>query len=88
MLAKGDDARAFQEKADRLKADFQHAQQLGDQIREHNPHDSALRHELASLLLRLGKVEDALHWYGTASRRESEAPTDARGAGGVLRAGR
>lgn len=66
LLGKDAEARALQVDADRLKADFQRAEQLGARIREHDPDNPDLRHELAALLLRLAKVEDALHWFGTA----------------------
>jgi predicted Zn-dependent protease len=66
LLGKEEESRAYQEKAKRLKADFERASYLGDQIRERSPNDPALRHELACLLLRLGKPQDALHWFQTA----------------------
>jgi tetratricopeptide (TPR) repeat protein len=66
LLGKDEEARAYQDKADRLKADFQRAASLGDQIREKSPNDPALRHELACILLRLGKQQDALHWFQSA----------------------
>src|SRR5947207_15874636 len=63
-------------KAGQLKADFQRAQHLGDEIRDRRPDDPTLRHELASILLRLGKVEDALHWFGTALAKDPKySPT-------------
>jgi tetratricopeptide (TPR) repeat protein len=66
LLGKQEEARAYRVKADRLKADIQRAGQLGDLIREKSPNDPALRHELACILLRLGKQQDALHWFRTA----------------------
>jgi tetratricopeptide (TPR) repeat protein len=70
LLGKADEARGYREKADRLKADFQRAADLGDLIREKNPNDPALRHELACILVRLGKQQDALHWFQTALEKE------------------
>ncbi len=70
LLGKDEEARAYREKADRLKADFQRAADLGDLIREKSPNDPALRHELACILLRLGKQQDALHWFQTALEKD------------------
>jgi tetratricopeptide (TPR) repeat protein len=70
LLGKDEEARAYRDKADRLKADFQRAADLGDLIREKSPNDSALRHELACILLRLGKRQDALHWFQTALEKD------------------
>jgi predicted Zn-dependent protease len=70
LLAKHDEARAFRDKADRLKVDIQRAGYLGDLIREKRPNDPALRHELACILLRMGKQQDALHWFQTALEKE------------------
>lgn len=66
LIGKQDEAREYRNKADRLKADIQRAGQLGDLIREKSPDDPDLRHELACILLRLGKQQDALHWFRTA----------------------
>lgn len=66
LLGKQDEARAFRDQADRLQEDIQRAGQLGDLIREKRPDDPALRHELACILLRLGRPQDALHWFQTA----------------------
>jgi predicted Zn-dependent protease len=66
LLGKEEESRAYRDKANRLKADFERASYLGDQIREKSPNDPALRHELACILLRLGKQQDALHWFQTA----------------------
>jgi predicted Zn-dependent protease len=70
LLGKEDQAREYREKADRLKADFERAAHLGDLIREKSPDDPALRHELACILLRLGKPRDALHWFQTALEKD------------------
>jgi tetratricopeptide (TPR) repeat protein len=70
LLGKQDEARAYRDKADQLKADIQRAGQLGDLIREKSPNDPALRHDLACILLRLGKQQDALHWYKTALEKD------------------
>jgi Flp pilus assembly protein TadD len=70
LLGKQEDARAYRDRADQLKADMQRAGQLGDLIREKSPNDPALRHELACILLRLGKQQDALHWYKTALEKD------------------
>jgi tetratricopeptide (TPR) repeat protein len=70
LLGKDEEARAYREKADRLKTDFQRASYLGDLIREKSPDDPALRHELACILLRLGKEQDALHWFQTALEKD------------------
>jgi predicted Zn-dependent protease len=70
LLGKEDEARTVREKADRLKADFERASYLGDLIREKSPNDPALRHELACILLRLGKPQDALHWFQTALEKD------------------
>ncbi len=78
VLDKADEAREFQGRADRLKADIQRSQRLGDQIRERSPDDPNLRHELAAILLRLGKRDDAVHWFGTALAKDpSHRPTHA-----------
>jgi tetratricopeptide (TPR) repeat protein len=69
-LGKEEEARAFRERADRLKADFQRAGLLGDLIREQRPDDPDLRHELGCILLRLGKEQDALHWFRTALAKD------------------
>jgi tetratricopeptide (TPR) repeat protein len=66
LLGKEEESRVYQDKAKRLKADFERASYLGDQIREKSPDDPALRHELACILLRVGKEQDALHWFQTA----------------------
>jgi len=70
LVGKEEEARTYREKADRLKADIQRAAQLGDQIREQKPNDPALRRELGCLLLRLGKQQDALHWFQTALEKD------------------
>jgi len=70
LLGKDVEAQAYREKADRLKADFQRAADLGDLIREKSPNDPALRHELACILLRLDKLQDALHWFQTALEKD------------------
>jgi tetratricopeptide (TPR) repeat protein len=70
LLGKEDEARAYRDKADKLKADMQRAAQLGDLIREERPNDPDLRHELACILLRLGKRQDALHWFQTALEKD------------------
>jgi predicted Zn-dependent protease len=72
LLGKDDEASKYQAQADQLQADFRRAEQLGTLIREQKPHDPALRHELASLLLRLGKPEDALHWFQTALAKDPQ----------------
>jgi tetratricopeptide (TPR) repeat protein len=69
-VGKHDEARAVEERTARLRADFQRAGQLGDLIREKRPDDPDLRHELACILLRLGKEQDALHWFATALARD------------------
>jgi tetratricopeptide (TPR) repeat protein len=66
LLGKSEEARDYREKADRLKADVRRADQLGDLIREKDPNNPDLRHELACILLRMGKKQDALHWFQTA----------------------
>lgn len=70
LLGKDDEARVYRQKADQLKADIQRAAQLGDLIREQSPNDPALRYELACILLRLGKQQDALHWFQTALQKD------------------
>jgi predicted Zn-dependent protease len=70
LLGKPDEARTYQAEADRLKADFQQAEHLGNLIREQRPHDPALRYELGCLLLRLGKSQDGLHWLQTALKED------------------
>jgi tetratricopeptide (TPR) repeat protein len=70
LCGKPDEAKAYREKADRLQEEFQQAGQLGDLIREKSPDDPALRHELACILLRLGKRNDALHWFQTALQKD------------------
>jgi tetratricopeptide (TPR) repeat protein len=70
LLGKEDQARVYREKADRLKTDFERASYLGDCIREKSPNDPALRQELACILLRLGKSQDALHWFHTALEKD------------------
>jgi predicted Zn-dependent protease len=70
LLGKQEEANDYRDKAERLKADMQRAGQLGDRIREPSPDDPALRHELACLLLRLGKPQDALHWFQTALEKD------------------
>ncbi len=69
-LGKADEAREFRERADRLKADFRRADQLGTLIREQSPHDANLRHELGCVLYRVGKPRDALHWFRTALEKD------------------
>jgi predicted Zn-dependent protease len=66
LEGKKDEADVFRHKADRLQADIARAGELGDLIRDKKPDDPALRHELACILLRLGKQQDALHWFQTA----------------------
>jgi tetratricopeptide (TPR) repeat protein len=66
LTGKQEEARQFRERADRLRADLQRAGELGDLIRDKNPADAAPRYELGSVLLRLGKKQDALHWLMTA----------------------
>jgi tetratricopeptide (TPR) repeat protein len=66
LVGKSEEARENLDKADRLKADIRRADQLGDLIREKDPNNPDLRHELACILLRVGKKPDALHWFGTA----------------------
>jgi tetratricopeptide (TPR) repeat protein len=76
LQGKDDQARIYRENADRLKAEFERASYLGDLIREKSPNDPALRHELACILLRLGKPKDALHWFQTALEKDpAHAPT-------------
>jgi tetratricopeptide (TPR) repeat protein len=76
LLGKEEEARGVRGKADRLKADFERASYLGDLIREKSPNDPSLRHELACILLRLGKPQDALHWFQTALEKDpSYRPT-------------
>jgi tetratricopeptide (TPR) repeat protein len=70
LLGKQEEANDYRDRADQLKADMQRAGQLGDQIREQSPDDPALRHELACILLRLGKPKDALHWFETALEKD------------------
>lgn len=66
LNGKQEEARQYRERADRLRADLQRAGELGDLIRDKNPADPAPRYELGSVLLRLGKKQDALHWLMTA----------------------
>src|SRR5207249_4018888 len=76
LLGKHDEAKTYRDTADRLSADYQRANMLGDLIREMSPDDPDLRHELACILLRVGKQEDALHWFGTAlSKNPKHRPT-------------
>lgn len=70
LLGKSDEARKYQEKVDRILADRARAAQLGDQIRETSPNDPELRYELGSILLRLGKQRDAVHWLRTAIEKD------------------
>jgi tetratricopeptide (TPR) repeat protein len=66
QLGKKDEAFATRQEADRIKADMQQAGELGDTIREKDPNNPDLRCQLACVLLRLGKTQDALHWFRTA----------------------
>jgi tetratricopeptide (TPR) repeat protein len=70
LVSKQDEADEYQDKAKRLKADIQKAADLGDLIREKKPDDPDLRHQLGCLLLRLGKKQDALHWFQTALEKD------------------
>jgi tetratricopeptide (TPR) repeat protein len=70
LLGKQDEAREYRDRADRLKDEFRQAADLGDLIREKKPDDPAPRHQLACILLRLGKQEDALHWFQTALAKD------------------
>jgi tetratricopeptide (TPR) repeat protein len=66
LVGKQDEADKYRAEADRIKADIQRAAELGDTIRENKPDDPDLRCELARVLLRLGKKQDAEHWFQTA----------------------
>jgi tetratricopeptide (TPR) repeat protein len=70
LLGKKEEAREYKDNADRLKADFERAAQLGDLIRDQSPNNPDLRHELGCILLRLGKHQDALHWFRTALQKD------------------
>lgn len=70
QVGKTDEARTVREQADTLKADFARAAKLGEQIHEKSPDDPALRYELGKVLQRLGKQQDALHWYRTAVEKD------------------
>jgi tetratricopeptide (TPR) repeat protein len=66
LNGKQEEARQYRERADRVRADLQRAGELGDLIRDKNPAGPTPRYELGSVLLRLGKKQDALHWLITA----------------------
>lgn len=70
VLGKNDEAAKFQEKVDRIQADRKRAAELGDQIREKSPDDPELRYELGRVLLRLGRLRDAVHWFNTALAKD------------------
>jgi predicted Zn-dependent protease len=70
LAGKGDDADKYRAEADRIRADIRRAADLGDQIREKKPNDADLRYELGCVLLRLGKKQDAAHWFQTALAKE------------------
>jgi Tfp pilus assembly protein PilF len=56
--------------------DLQRAVQLGALIREKDPDDPTLRHELGCTYLRMGKKEQALHWFRTAlEKNPAHRPT-------------
>jgi tetratricopeptide (TPR) repeat protein len=69
-LRKEGEAAECQARVDRLRGDFQRAEELGTMIRQQSPDDPAPRHELGCLLLRLGKPQDALHWFQTALAKD------------------
>src|SRR5262249_37526335 len=70
LVGKQEEASTFREQMIRLKADIQRAGQLGDLIRDQSPNDPAPRYELACILLRTGKEQDALHWFRTALEKD------------------
>jgi predicted Zn-dependent protease len=65
-LGKSDEAREYWTRADRLRADLKQAESLGKLIREERPRDPELRRELGCVLARVGKPQDALHWFRSA----------------------
>lgn len=70
ILGRRDEALKYQEKAARILADRKRSAELGDLIREKAPNDPELRYELGSVLLRLGKQRDAVHWFRTALEKD------------------
>jgi tetratricopeptide (TPR) repeat protein len=69
LAGKEDEASKYRDKAIHLQADIQRAAELGDLIREKKPDDPDLRCELGCVLLRLGKKQDAEHWFQTALKK-------------------
>jgi predicted Zn-dependent protease len=66
LLGKADEARPYREEADRIRADKLRALHLGQRLREGGRNDPDLCHELGCVLLRLGKDQDALHFFQKA----------------------
>lgn len=70
LLGKTEEARKYQEKVDRIQVDRKRAAELGDLIREKTPNDPEPRYELGRILLRLGRLRDAVHWFKTALAKD------------------
>lgn len=68
-LGKRDEARKYQEKADRILAERKRMSELGDRIRE-TPNDPDPRSELGRLLLQVGKQREGVHWLRTALEKD------------------
>jgi tetratricopeptide (TPR) repeat protein len=70
LAGKPEEADKYRAEADRIRADIRRAADLGDQIREQKPDDAELRYDLGCVLLRLGKKQDAEHWFQTALAKD------------------
>jgi tetratricopeptide (TPR) repeat protein len=70
LLGKEDEARQYRDKADQLRADTVLALRLSQRIREDRPNDPDLCHELGCVLLRLGKEQDAVHFFRKALEKD------------------
>jgi tetratricopeptide (TPR) repeat protein len=70
LANKPDEANKYREEADRITADIKRAAELGDLIREKKPDHADLRYELGCVLMRLGKKQDAEHWFQTALAKD------------------
>lgn len=72
LVGKNDEALLYRKKADQLKADFERAEVLGKRIHGQEPNNPSLRHELGTVLLRIGKTEDAVRWFSTALEKDPQ----------------
>jgi predicted Zn-dependent protease len=70
LLGKHDEARRYREEADRLRADNLLALSLARRIRQEKPNDPDLCHELACVLLRMGKQQDAVRYFHKALKKD------------------